>query len=54
MGGLVGILYTIAVILIIVWIIGLVVHVTFWAIHLLVVIAVILILWNLIAGRRAV
>ena len=54
MGGLVGILYTIAVILIVVWIIGLVVHVTFWAIHLLLVIAVILILWNLISGRRAV
>lgn len=48
-----GILYTIAVILLIAWIIGLVVHVTFWAIHLLLVAAVILVLWNLIAGRRS-
>ena len=54
MAGLVGILYTIAVILVIVWVISLVVHVTFWAIHLLLVIAVLLILWNLLTGRRAV
>jgi Family of unknown function (DUF5670) len=54
MMGLVSILYTIAVILVVVWIIGLVVHVTFWAIHLLLVIAVILVLWNLITGRRSV
>lgn len=54
MGGLVGILYAIAVILVVLWIIGLVVHVTAWAIHLLLVIAVILVLWNLITGRRSV
>lgn len=47
-----GIIYTIAVILIVLWIIGLVVHVTFAAIHLLLVLAVILIAWHLIAGRR--
>jgi len=52
--GLVGILYAIAVILVLAWIIGLVVHVTFWAIHLLLVLAVILVLWTLIRGRRAV
>lgn len=50
---MVGILYTLAVILLIAWIIGLVVHVTFWAIHLLIVLAVILVLWNLIVGRRS-
>ncbi len=50
---MVGILYTIAVILLALWIIGLVVHVTFWAIHLLIVAAVILVLWNLLAGRRS-
>ena len=50
---MIGILYTIAVILLIAWIIGLVVHVTFAAFHLLLVLAVILILWNLIAGRRS-
>ena len=47
-----GILYTIAVILLVLWVIGLVAHVTFWAIHLLIVAAVIIILWNLLAGRR--
>lgn len=48
-----GVIYTIALILLALWIIGLVVHVTFWAIHLLLVLAVILVLWNLIAGRRS-
>jgi len=47
-----GILYTIAVILILLWIIGLLVHVTVAAIHLLLVIAVIIIAYNLITGRR--
>lgn len=50
---MVSILYTIAVILLVLWIIGLVVHVTFWAIHLLIVLAIILVIWNLIAGRRS-
>jgi hypothetical protein len=50
---MVAILYTIAVILLIVWLIGwLAVHVTFWAIHLLIVAAVILVLYNLLVGRR--
>lgn len=47
-----SILYTIAVILLILWIIGLVVKVTFVGIHLLLVLAVILVLWNLFASRR--
>ncbi len=53
MGSLGSILYTIAVILVVLWIIGLVVHITFWAIHLLLVVAVILVLYNLIAGRSS-
>lgn len=48
-----GIIYTIAVILIALWIIGLLVHVAAGAIHLLLLIAAILIIWNLVAGRRS-
>jgi hypothetical protein len=48
-------LYTIAVILVVLWLLGfLVVHVGGGLIHLLLVLAVIIVLWNLIAGRRAV
>jgi hypothetical protein len=49
---MIAVLYTIAVILLIAWIIGLVVHVTFWAIHLLIVAAVIIVLWHLLVHRR--
>src|SRR5579883_3231788 len=48
-----GILYTVAVILLVLWIIGLLVHVASAAIHLLLVAAVIIVLWNLISGRRS-
>jgi len=48
----VGILYTIAVVLVILWIIGLVLKVTFIGIHLLLVIAIILIAYNLLVGGR--
>jgi hypothetical protein len=48
-------LWTIAVILLILWALGfLAFHVGGGLIHLLLVIAVIVILWNLIAGRRSV
>lgn len=47
-----SVLWGLAVILVVLWLIGLVVHVTFAAIHLLLVAAVILIVWNLIAGQR--
>jgi hypothetical protein len=50
---MVGILYTIALILLALWIIGLVAHVAAGAIHLLLVLAVIIVLWNLFAGRRS-
>lgn len=48
------ILYTIAAILVVLWLIGLIVHVVFWAIHLLLVAAVILFVWNLLMGRRRI
>jgi len=48
-------LWTIAVILVILWALGfLAFHVGGGLIHLLQVIAVIVIIWNLIAGRRSV
>jgi hypothetical protein len=48
-------LYTIAVVLIILWLLGLVTGYTLGAfIHILLVIAVIMILINLISGRRTI
>ena len=48
-------LYTIAVVLIILWLLGLVTGYTIGSfIHVLLVIAVIMILVNLISGRRAI
>ena len=48
-------LWTIAVILVVLWLLGFfVVHVGGGLIHILLVIAVIVVLWNLIAGRRGV
>lgn len=47
-------LYTIAVILIVLWLLGLVTGYTMGAfIHVLLVIAIIMVLLNLISGRRA-
>jgi len=45
------ILYGIAVVLVVLWVIGLLVHITFAAIHLLLVVAVVLVVWNLVMGR---
>lgn len=48
-------LWTIAVILVILWLLGfMVVHVGGGLIHLLLVAAVIVVIWNLVAGRRGV
>jgi len=52
LSGIVGIIYAIAVVLVILWIIGLVLKVTFVGIHLLLVIAIILIAYNLLVGGR--
>lgn len=58
MGSLVNILWTVAVILIVLWLLGFVLNIAGLAasgiIHLLLVIAVIIIVYNLITGRRAV
>jgi hypothetical protein len=45
-------LYTIAVVLIVLWLLGLVTHIAGGLIHLLLVIAVILVIVNLVSGRR--
>ena len=48
-------LWTIAVILLVLWLLGFFAfHVAGGLIHLLLVIAVIVVIWQLIAGRRAV
>jgi hypothetical protein len=48
-----AVLWTIAVILIVLWILGfLVVHISSFAIHLLLIAAIIVIVYNLVAGNR--
>ena len=48
-------LLTIAIILLILWALGFFAfHVTAWFIHIVLVIAIIVFIWNFIAGRRAV
>lgn len=54
LSGLAGILYTIAVILVVLWIIGLVFHILGGAIHILLILAVIVIAYNLLFGNRGV
>lgn len=49
-----GILYTIVSILFILWLIGFVMHIAGSLIHILLVIAVIVFLYNFITGRRTV
>ncbi len=47
-------LYTIAVVLVVLWLLGFFAfHVGSGLIHILLVIAVIMIIWNLVSGRRA-
>jgi hypothetical protein len=47
-----AVLWTIAVVLVVLWVIGfLVLHITGALIHLLLVVAIIAVLYNLIAGR---
>jgi hypothetical protein len=47
-----GLLWTIIVVLVILWLLGFIVHVGGSLIHLLLVIALILIIVNLLTGRR--
>lgn len=53
MGGLAGILWTIVVVLVILWLLGFAFRVAGGLIHLLLVLAIIVVIYNLIAGRRA-
>lgn len=46
-------LYTIAVVLVVLWLLGFAVHIGGGLIHLLLVIAVIVVIFQLISGRRA-
>ena len=48
-----GLLWTIIVILVVIWLIGFLVHVGGGLIHLILVIAVILLIVNLLSGRGA-
>ena len=54
MAGMANILWTIIVVLFVLWLLGLVLKIGGGVIHLLLVIAVILVVWNLVQGRRAV
>ncbi len=49
-----GILYTIAVILIVLWLIGLIVHIGGALIHLLLVVGLIVLAYQFLMGRRRV
>jgi hypothetical protein len=45
-------LYTIAVILVVLWLLGFTMHIGGGLIHLLLVIAVVMVIFNLVSGRR--
>jgi len=47
-------LWTIAGVLVVLWLLGLVAfHITAWVIHVLIVAAIIVVVYNLVAGRRS-
>lgn len=48
-----GLLWTIIVILFVLWLLGLVVHIGGGLIHILIVVAIILVIVNLLTGRGA-
>jgi len=54
LGGYGHMLWTILVILLVLWLVGLLAHVGGGLIHLLLVVAVIVLVINLLTGRRAV
>lgn len=58
MGSLVSILWTVAVILIVLWLLGLILGWAAgslgWLLHILLVVAIIVIIYNLLTGRRVV
>ncbi len=54
MAGLASILWTVAVIIIILWLLGFIFNIGGGLIHILLVIAAIVIVYNLLTGRKAV
>jgi hypothetical protein len=48
-----GLLWTIIVVLVVLWVLGLVVHIGGGLIHLLLVVALVLFIVNMLTGRRA-
>ncbi len=53
MGSLVSILWTIAVILVVLWLLGLIFGIAGNLIHILLIIALIVVVYNLVMGRKA-
>ncbi len=51
---MVGLLYTIAMIFFALWVVGLVAHIGGGLIHILLVLAIVSIVFNLVTGRRTV
>ena len=49
-----GILWTIAAIIVVLWLLGLIFRVAGNLVHLLLIVALIVVVYNLIAGRRAI
>jgi hypothetical protein len=47
-------LYTIIVVLVVLWLLGLLAHIGGGLIHLLLVVALVVFIWNLVTGRRGV
>jgi hypothetical protein len=58
MGSLVNILWTVAVILVVLWLLGMILGWAAgslgWLLHVLLVVAIIVIIYNLLTGRKAV
>ena len=54
MAGLANILWTVVVILVVLWLLGLVFQIGGGLIHILLVIAAIVLIYNLVTGRRSV
>ena len=49
-----GLLWTILVVLVVLWLIGLIVGIGGWLVHLLLVVALIILVFNLLSGRSTV
>jgi hypothetical protein len=47
-------LYTIVVILVVLWLLGFLAHIGGGLIHILLVVALIVFIWNMVTGRRGV